>query len=175
LSAVGWRRLVHATHALATLVLIGTGLLLQMPDWRARLVGGYGRQLAEIHEWAGAVFVAIPLLALTRAARPLLRDTRRRLGPPDPWSWKKLHIVLSLAGGLLLGTTGIVLWFDRAFPLVLLDLSLELHAVLTWVFLAMLAVHLVAARRKMAGKIREWSRGGAPRSDDPLQPSGEEP
>ena len=169
MSAVGWRRLVHATHAGATLVLLATGLLLQEPDWRARLVGGYGRELADIHEWVGVLFAAIPLMALLRAGRPLLRDARRRLGPPDPVGWEKTHIVVSLAGGLLLAATGVVLWFDRAFPLVLSDVALEVHAVLTWVFVAALLIHLVVARRKIASKIRDWRTGGGPRSDDPLQ------
>lgn len=169
MSAVGWRRLVHATHAAATLLLLATGLLLQSPDWRARLVGGYGRQIAEVHQWAGVAFVAIPLLALARAGRPLARDARRRLGPPDPVGWKKIHIVVSLVGGLLFGVTGFVLWFDRAFPLVLSDLGLEVHAVLTWVFVAMLLIHLVAARRKIAEKARGWTGGGEPVLDDPLQ------
>lgn len=169
MSAVGWRRLLHASHAVATLVLLATGLLLQSPDLRARLVGGYGRELAQVHQGAAVVFAAIPLAALARAGRPLLRDARRRLGPPDPIGWKKIHIVSSLAGGLLLTVTGFVLWFDEAFPLVAADLALEGHAFLTWVFLVLLVIHLVAARRKIAGKVREAARGAPPPSGDPLQ------
>jgi len=156
-------------------VLLATGLLIQSPDWRARLLGGYGRELADLHEWAGALFVAIPLAALLRTGRPLLRDAQRRLGPPGPAvDWTKLHIGVSLVGGVLLGATGIVLWLDRAFPLVVADWALEIHVVLSTVFLATLPLHLVAARRKIASKLRGRAVGPTSGDGDPLETASEQ-
>lgn len=174
LSAVGWRRLLHATLAGTTLLLLGSGFLLGDPDLRARLLGGYGREIAEVHEIAGALFVLVPLLALSTAGRPLARDARRRLAPPDPLSWRKLHLVLSLVATPLLGVTGLVLWWDAAAPLLaVVDLALGLHAALAWGFLAMLAIHLVAARRKLASRLRDLRgrRGRGDPSGDPLETS----
>lgn len=167
MSPVGWRRLVHASHAAATVVLLASGVLLQAPDLRAWLLGGYGRELALVHEAAGVPFVLIPLVALARAARPLLRDARRRLGPPGPLGWRKLHIASTLVAAPLLAATGIVLWFDAPFPLAVSDLALEVHAALSWLLLALLAVHLAAARRKIAARARELVGRGAPPPDDP--------
>ena len=55
------------------LLLLASGLLLTEPDLRAKLVGGYGREIMEIHLWSGWVFLGAPLLALALAPHPLLR------------------------------------------------------------------------------------------------------
>lgn len=167
MSAVGWRRAVHASHAGTTLALLASGALLQWPDLRAGVLGGYGRELALAHEAAGVAFVLIPLAALARAGRALLRDARRRLGPPDPFGWRKLHIASTLVAAPLLGATGLVLWLDEPVPLAVVDAALELHAALSWLLLGLLAIHLVAARRKMAGRVREMLGRGTPPPDDP--------
>src|SRR5512145_555262 len=77
------RRALHAAHALASLLLVGTGALIHWPELRAELLGGYGLALAALHEWTGLAFIAAPLLALALAARPLARDLRARLAPSD--------------------------------------------------------------------------------------------
>lgn len=169
MSVVGWRRFLHATHAVATLLLLASGALLQAPDLRARLVGGYGQEISLVHRAAGVAFVLVPLVALARAGRSLARDARRRLGPPDPFSWKKLHIALSLVATPLLAVTGLLLWFDAGFPLAVVDLALEGHAVLAWLFLGMLVVHLVAARRKIVSWLREGRPQPSDDSGDPLE------
>jgi cytochrome b subunit of formate dehydrogenase len=151
------RQVLHVLHVLATLVLLATGLLIEWPDLRARVIGGYGRQLADIHEWASVVFIAAPLLALALAARPLLADLRRRLGPPDGVTWRKVHIVSTLGFGILLVVTGAVLWIDREvrMPLAVFDSCLWLHDAATWVLLASIPVHIFAARRKIVGRSLE--------------------
>jgi cytochrome b subunit of formate dehydrogenase len=143
------RRGLHGLHTLTSLALVATGLLIQWPELRAWLVGGYGRELALLHEQSALVFLAAPVLALALAGRALLRDATVRLSRPR-LTWRKVHLATSLVLSLALSVSGAVMWLDRG-PLGLLDASVELHVWSTWAFLATLAVHLVAAR----GKIRE--------------------
>jgi cytochrome b subunit of formate dehydrogenase len=144
------RRTGHAVHAVTTLVLIATGLLIEWPELRARLFGGYGLQLSAVHHWAGALFALAPMLAAAIAARPLARDLRRRLGPPDPVSWKKIHIVATLVLTVLLAGTGALLWIDPGVPIAVFDATVQVHVISTWGIIASLPIHLTAARRKIA-------------------------
>jgi cytochrome b subunit of formate dehydrogenase len=142
------RRATHALHAVTSLALIATGLLMEFPDLRAWLVGGYGLQIANLHDWVGAAFIAAPGLALALAARPLARDLRRRLGPPDGVTWKKIHLLASLVAAALLTVTGALLWLG-GLPLAVEDAALEVHSILSWVLAGSIPLHLVAARRKI--------------------------
>jgi hypothetical protein len=117
------------------------------------VVGGYGLQIVSVHNWIGAVFIAAPLLALALSARPLLHDVRRRLGPPDPVNWRKVHIVASLLLTLLLGATGVLLWLDPDLPRAAFNALIEVHAALTWVLIGSIPIHLFMARRKIAAAV----------------------
>jgi hypothetical protein len=143
------RQGLHALHTLASLALVATGLLIQWPELRARLLGGYGHELALLHEQSALVFLAVPALALALAGRALLRDAAARLSRPR-LTWRRVHLATSLVLSLALSVSGAVMWLDRG-PLALLDASVQAHVWSTWAFLATLAVHLVAAR----GKVRE--------------------
>ena len=150
------RRALHAAHALTSLLLIATGLLLGYPDLRSALVGGYGRQILDGHLWISWVFLGAPVVAGAVAGRPLLRDLARRLGPPDPpLVWRKIHIVASLAMTILLGASGGVLWLDLDLPLPALDAALDLHVAATWLLAASIPVHLVLAWRKIVARTGE--------------------
>jgi len=164
------RRLIHSVHGATTLALLATGCLIQWPDLRAQIVGGYGRELARFHLWFGWVFAATPLLA-GAAARALFADLRLRLGPPDPITWRKLHIVITGVASVSLTASGIILWQFEELPRLVQDVSLEVHIWATWVVAGSLPVHLVAARRKIAERVRGF-RGEEPRlfefgDDDP--------
>lgn len=141
------RRGLHALHTLASLALVGTGLLIQWPELRARVLGGYGRELALLHEQSALVFLAAPALALAFAGRALARDASARLRRPH-LTWRKTHLVLSVALSLALSVSGVAMWIDAG-PLWLLDAATQVHVWTTWAFLAALAAHLVAARRKI--------------------------
>lgn len=169
MSFVTIRRALHAGHALTTLVLIATGLLIGFPDLRARLVGGYGRELADVHVYVGLAFIAIPALAAAVATPSLYRDTVRRLGPPDALTWRKLHIVLTLVAGLLLTVSGLALWLDAGMPLAVSDAALAVHEILTYVLAAALPVHLIAGRRKIVERARVLL-GREPEFDPTLPP-----
>lgn len=150
------RRSFHTAHASVSLLLIATGLFLWDPDLRAQLVGGYGREILDAHLWLGVGLLGVPILAGLLAARPLLRDLVRRLGPPDPpYAWAKLHIVASAVVTSLLGGSGLLLWFDLDLSPATLDLATELHLALTWLLIASIPVHLVMARRKVVSRARE--------------------
>jgi cytochrome b subunit of formate dehydrogenase len=144
------RRALHAVHALASLLLIGTGVLIHWPELRLLVLGGYGMALAWLHEWTGLAFIVAPLLSLGLAARPLLRDLGARLGPPDPPSWRKLHIALTLVLSALLSLSGVALWQQEYLPMRAADLALDAHIWLSWLIAISIPVHLFAARRKIA-------------------------
>jgi cytochrome b subunit of formate dehydrogenase len=155
MSPVRIRRALHLIYALAVLVKVVSGLLLTEPDLRAKLVGGYGREIMDIHLWSGWVFLGAPLLALALAARPLLGDLKRRLGPPGGITWRKIHTCVTLSLGIILSLTGVLLWLDLGLPLAFADLMLEVHDLLIWVVIAALSAHLVAARRKILRRTRQ--------------------
>lgn len=143
------RRALHATHALATLALLGSGLLLEFPELRARSVGGYGRRIVEIHLWAGASFAGLPLVALALSHRELLAELRGRLGAPALKTWRKGNMAVFLLASILLALTGLVLWRDGWFPLVVGDVSRWLHGALTIVVAVSLSIHVVTVRKKL--------------------------
>lgn len=149
------RWLLHLSYALAVLVKVASGLLLTEPDLRARLVGGYGRQIMEIHLWSSWVFLGAPLIALALAARPLLRDLSRRLGRPGGITWRKIHLSVTTSVGIVLSLTGVLLWLDPNLPRALSDLMLDVHDMLIWVVIAALSAHLVAARRTILLRTRQ--------------------
>lgn len=144
------RRATHAVHAVTSLVLIATGLLIEWPDLRARLIGGYGLQLSAAHRWTGAVFALAPVLAAAVAGRPLVRDLQSRLGPGDRLSWRRAHAVGTGLLTLLLAGTGAVLWVAPDVSLAILDATAQVHLVSTWLVIASLPVHLFAARLRIA-------------------------
>jgi cytochrome b subunit of formate dehydrogenase len=162
MSPSGIRRALHDTHVLTTLVLIASGLLLTLPDLRALVVGGYGRQIARVHLWVGWISLAAPALALALAARPLWRDLRRRLAPPHPLAWRKIHIVFTLFSVLLLAVSGVLLWLDPGFPITVIDVLLEIHLLLTWALVAVIPLHLVVGWRKIVERTREILGLGSP-------------
>jgi cytochrome b subunit of formate dehydrogenase len=153
MSPASLRRAVHAAHAVTALALIASGLVIEFPELRVRLIGGYALWLMAFHDWTGVPFMALPLCALAIAPRPILRDLLRRLGPPDRFGWKKLHILASLLLSVVLALTGTVLWIDPAMPLALFDALVQAHVVATWLLIASLPVHLFEARRRIVDRV----------------------
>jgi cytochrome b subunit of formate dehydrogenase len=154
MSPIGIRRAIHHIYTLMAIVLLATGALLAWPDLRAQVLGGYGRETLDVHLWAGWIMLGVPALVLL-AAGPIWRDLVRRLGPPDGITWRKINIVLSLAAGVLLAVTGVLLWLDFGIPLAALDASLFVHDALSWLILGALVVHIIAAWRKTVARTRE--------------------
>lgn len=165
LSARWW---LHFAHAVTMLVLLATGLLIEFPEARARVLGGYGRELLQIHDWTGVVFAIAPLLALFLAGRPLLADVRKRLVAPRiarwarPQVWRASHVAASLLLSVLLVATGFLLWLDLGLPIAALDAMLTIHITATWLLFGLLPIHIVAARHRIAAALGRLVRGGAP-------------
>ena len=167
MSAAHVRRLLHAIHALAVLLLLATGVLLFFPELRGAAIGGYGQRILTFHLWGGVAFGAAPLVAAALVASALHEDVRRRLGPPDPWSWRKTHIVLSLAASAGLVVSGVAIWFEDALPRAFGEPMHWVHDSLTVVLGAALPVHILMSRRKIVSRIREWL-GVAPPPPEPF-------
>ena len=71
------RRALHAAHALTSVLLIATGLLLGYPDLRSALVGGYGRQILDGHLWIAWGFLGASVVAGAAGSFiPVNRSTR---------------------------------------------------------------------------------------------------
>ena len=86
------RSALHSSNALAFFALFGSGLLLQFPDLRAWLVGGYGREIQQIHLWLSVWFLAAPVLALGLLGRSWWRESRRDLMSPAAGTrWQSAH------------------------------------------------------------------------------------
>ena len=150
------RRWLHHVQAVAVLALLASGWMIGDPDLRGRLVGGYGREILRVHLWVGWVLLAAPVLALTLAARPLLRDAARRLGPPDPfWAWRKVHLAATTALSAALCASGVLLWADVELPRGWLDATLAVHLSATWALAASIPLHLFMARGKIAARAGE--------------------
>ncbi|MDB4433435.1 cytochrome b/b6 domain-containing protein [bacterium] len=158
------RRWLHHLFAVLSVVLLASGLLLTLPDLRAKLVGGYGRQILDIHIWLGWAYLALPALALAAAARALLRDLSRRLRKPVATTWSRIYILFSLASGVLFAVTGVLLWLDPGLSRAAVDALVELHEVFSWALLAVIPAHLLAARRGIAAgtlKILRWGQSSS--------------
>ena len=154
MSPIGIRRAVHHVYTVVGIVLLATGALLAWPDLRAQVIGGYGRETLDVHLWAGWIMLATPVLALL-ALRPIWCDLVRRLGPPDGITWRKINIVLTLVAAVALAGSGVLLWLDRGLSVAVIDAALFVHDALSWLILAALVVHVVAAWRKIVVRTRE--------------------
>ena len=163
------RRALHTGHVLATFVLLATAALLEWPELRARVIGGYGATVVSVHLWAAVVFMAAPVLAMALASRKLLDDLRHRLTLHGPWPgrWRKTHIVLSIVATVVLSASGIALWADDYVPRGLWDLSRSGHVVFSVVIAAALPIHLVYERRRIVGRLREMVGLGAEPGHEP--------
>jgi cytochrome b subunit of formate dehydrogenase len=154
------RRGLHGSNAALTLALLASGLLIAVPDLRGFLVGGYGREILDFHLWCGAVMLALPLMALGTGARPLLSDLLGRLRMAAS-AWRGLYVAASFALSLVAVVSGIVVWAPVELPLPILDASLAIHTWSSWGLAAAVAIHIVAARRRIVARVRTARAGGA--------------
>ncbi|HET9063000.1 MAG TPA: cytochrome b/b6 domain-containing protein [Candidatus Binatia bacterium] len=146
------RHALHHVYAATAIVLMVTGVFLTLPDLRARLIGGYGREILDLHLWAGWLLLAAPPAALLLGHRDLLVALRERLS--DGRTWRRFHMASVLIAGFLLGLTGVVLWLDLELSRTLADLVSNVHEWLSWFVIAELCVHVVAAWRKTYERTR---------------------
>lgn len=168
------RRILHATIAVLSLTLLGTGFLIEFPDVRAWAIGGYGREVVRLHRWGGVLYVLAPLLALLLVARPLFLDFRHRVGGPDSSLGRKVVVGGSLPLWSLLVVTGALLWPGLRLSATLADLALGSHIALTWVLVVWLLLHLFRARRSIVAKVLHVFRRTPGRSATLVRPFDDE-
>ncbi len=156
MTATGVRRALHSSNALAFFALFGSGLLLQLPDLRAWLIGGYGREIEQVHLWLSLWFVAAPALALGLLGRSCWRQNWRALRSPlAATRWRSAYTAATVLLSAALVVSGLLLWVGLDLPLSWIDASLEIHLAATWLLAASVLVHLIAARRGIAARTRQ--------------------
>jgi hypothetical protein len=164
MSGVWMRQVLHAVNAIVSLVLLGTGFLIEF------------LQIAQWHLWLGWLFMAVPVIALLLAGRDLTRHLWTFLGPPDGVTARKVVAVVNLAGGVALAVSGVLLWLDENLPLALSDASLTVHIAFTWTLAALIPLHLFLSRRRIGLRLLQLvGRGPSPEPPDWMLEDGEDP
>ncbi|MBW2228900.1 MAG: cytochrome b/b6 domain-containing protein [Deltaproteobacteria bacterium] len=156
------RRGLHGAHAATALALVLTGFLILYPDFRTRTVGGFGREIGAVHVYVGIVFGVAPLLAWLLAPRDLIRDAWQRATAVHAGAvWRRTHLFVSVSAGALLVLTGLIMWLGVDLSIAIWDAADLVHVYSHWVVTLGLPLHLVAARRKIAERLR-LALGGEP-------------
>ncbi len=148
---VAWTfyRRLHFAYAMNVLLLIATGLFIQMPDMRASVLGGHGRLIATIHEWSGVGMLVLPLLAVMRSPRWALNNIRRHSRRTSALRVHAVHLWFTLLTGLLFVVTGLAMWFQRSLPDAIVDPSIELHSIFSYALYAAVVLHVVSVRKRL--------------------------
>jgi hypothetical protein len=144
---VGAYRWLHLGFVATFTILLATGLLIQLPDWRARLVGGYSWWVAGVHEWAGAAMALLPLVALARTPRQAIATFARRARRRNQLRLHAAHLVFTSVAAAVFTVTGFVLWFQDHVPAVVADVSVELHVLFTYALLVAIPLHVAVSGR----------------------------
>ncbi len=149
---------LHLGYSLVAIALLATGLLIQLPDWRGYFIGGYGRQLATIHEWVGVAMLVLPLFSLLR--RPAATRLALRIR-----SYKREHLRLhavnlwfTVLSGVVFIVTGFIMWFQGSLPDSIVDVSIELHVIFTYALLVVIPIHLITSFRRSVTAVVRWTR-----------------
>jgi cytochrome b subunit of formate dehydrogenase len=146
---------LHAVYAVVVLALVATGLLIQHPDLRAALAGGYGRTFATVHEWAGVAMLALPAVALVLSPRKAIDVIEIRSYQRRELRLHAVNLWFTLLGGAGLIVTGFLMWFPSV-PYAILDTSADMHSALSYALCVMIPLHLLAARRRIVLAIKEF-------------------
>lgn len=128
--------LAHGIYMLVFLVLVVTGVLLYSPDLRIMLTSGYSLLISKIHKYAGVA--AVPSLAAYGI--PLVRNRT------EPARWQRVHIIFVFASGALFILTGFALWCITNTHVVLVDMSLWIHRILTVLAMGFVCMHVIFLR-----------------------------
>jgi len=171
---VGAYRWLHLGFVATFTILLASGLLIQLPDWRARLVGGYAWWVASVHEWTGVAMLVLPLLAIARGPREALATLTRRLRRRNQLRMHAAHLLFTVASAVVFTVTGFVLWFQQHVPAVVADVSVELHVAFTYALLVAIPLHVVVSGRTAWRNTVAWvsrNRATARRSDSVAAPN----
>jgi len=170
-------RLIHWTVALTFFVCVVTGMPIWTPlfGWMAHLVGGLSVARV-IHPWAGIAFslASIVMFVHWLSDMHFLPSERGWLGPKAfeymryesddsevgkyNGGQKLLFWAVSLGMiGLLL--SGLLMWFPRSFPPLLLELAFILHDVTFILFTVAIVAHVYLGTAAEPGTFGAMTRG----------------
>ena len=144
---VGAYRWLHLGFVATFTVLLATGLLIQLPDWRARLVGGYAWWVSSIHEWSGFAMALLPVIALLRTPRQAIATFARRARRRNQMRMHAAHLVFTSVSAAVFTVTGFVLWFQEHVPAAVADVSVEVHVAFTYALLVAIPLHVAVSGR----------------------------
>ena len=134
-------------HAATFLILLATGVLLFSAALRSRLTGGYSLHVRLVHCWIGVAF-AVATLPFVRHAIWSNRSSGRdeeRASPRTVQRWRYAHLLFTVVAGAAFTGTGLLLWRQDLFSLVVTDWSATIHQWLTYVACVVLSAHLSVA------------------------------
>ena len=144
---------LHTSYALVVGLLVATALPIQFPTLRAELIGGYGREIATVHEWAGVAMLALPVAVFAAAPRRAVRvvsvRSSRRTG---------LHVVnlwFTILAGIGFMLSGFLMWFHASLPHVVVDTSADAHLVLSYALYVMIPLHLISVRKSTGRALKK--------------------
>lgn len=144
---VGAYRWLHLGFVATFTILLATGLLIQLPDWRARLVGGYAWWVASVHEWSGVAMALLPVIALLRTPRQAIATFARRARRRNQMRMHAAHLVFTSVSAAVFTVTGFVLWFQEHVPAAVADVSVEVHVAFTYALLVAIPLHVAVSGR----------------------------
>lgn len=178
----GTERLLHWTHTLGFFAMLGTGLLLYLPDLSETLGGRPAAKAAHLGASIGwmVAMAAVVLLGNRRALRVTLaeidrfdqddRDWLRRRRPGVPQgrfnAGQKLHTVVQAGFAALFVGTGTLLWLSERVNGLRLPGTIVVHDAAMYLAVVLLLGHLWLAlvwpptRHAMRGIVRGTVRAG---------------
>ena len=175
-------RLMHWTVALTFFVALLTGLPIWTPifGWLAHLFGGL-TVARLVHPWAGVAFFLAAVVQFFEwigdmHVEPWERDwigprlTRyMRYEEDDPRTGKynggqKLYFWAVTLGSVGLLLTGLIMWFPRAFPRVLLEFAFIIHDLTFILFAVSLVFHIYLGTAAEPGTFGSMIRGTVTRA-----------
>lgn len=163
-------RIIHGLHLLSTMILFYTGLAVFFPGFNL-LSFGFATEMILIHKIAGALFVAIPVMALVVKPRRSLRFVRavfRRwdaddknwagrylpyfIGtsvelPPQPFLTvaQRISTMLIFLFSTAIALTGAVMWLWPGIPLPIMRWMQPLHEMSMFAIAILLTGHIFMA------------------------------
>lgn len=181
-------RALHWTHATAFFVLLGTGLVLWLPQ--LSVLVGRRSLVKDVHVWTAVAWAAAIVLIIALGDRQTLRaywreietidrdDRRWLLGRGAPQgrfnAGQKLNVIMTAAFALLFAASGVLLWLAARESRFRWDGPIVVHDALTLASLTLLVGHIYLAvihpttrhalRGMTVGSVREeWARKHHPK------------
>jgi formate dehydrogenase subunit gamma len=175
-------RLIHWTVAVTFFVCLLTGMPIWTPifGWMAHLFGGLS-VCRVIHPWAGvAFFIASAVMFVQWMADMHLEPDEKDWLGPKAFQYmryqtddanvgkynggQKLYFWAVTLGSVGLLLSGLMMWFPRAFPRILMELAYVIHDATFILFAVSLVFHIYLGTAAEPGTFRSMIRGTVTRA-----------